>query len=84
MSEHMSVYCNTSKIDNSLVYQILSMIFMDIDVYVYMKQRKSTQNGQGVYFKLHKSFLSQSGMHATELEKKLQNSHYDSEKKGWD
>ena len=33
--------CDTFKIDNALVYQILLKICMDMDAYVCMKQRKS-------------------------------------------
>ena len=33
----------TLKIDNDLVYKILSKIFMDMDAYVNVKQRKSSK-----------------------------------------
>ena len=36
--------CNTFRINNVLVYQILWKVFMDMDSYVSMKQRKSMQD----------------------------------------
>ena len=42
---YLSYKCDTFKIDNSLVYQILLKVFMDMDAYVYVKQRKSKQDG---------------------------------------
>ena len=39
---YFSYQCDTFKIDNVLVYQIL-IVFMDMDAHVYEKQRKSTQ-----------------------------------------
>ena len=47
----------TFKLDNALVYQILSKIFMDTDAYVYMKQRKSLQDVEAVYLDVQKLFL---------------------------
>ena len=37
--------CDKFTVNNALVYQILSKVFTDMDAYVYMKQRKSTQDG---------------------------------------
>ena len=37
---YLSHEVDTFKIVNAMVYQILSKIFTDMDVYVYMKQRK--------------------------------------------
>ena len=53
-----------------------------------MKQRKITQDSQAVYFNIHKRFLDHDHVarQAAEADKKLQNSHYDGEKKeqDWD
>ena len=59
---------------------------MDTDAYSYMEQRKSMQNGQVVFFDIHKQFLGSGHVArlATEAKRKLQNSHYDGEEKGWD
>ena len=59
---------------------------MDTDAYVYVKQRKETQDGQAVFFHLHKPFLCSDHVarQTTEAERKLQTSHYDYERKGWD
>ena len=38
---YVSWQCNTFKVVKALVYHILSKIFMDMDAYVYMRQRKS-------------------------------------------
>ena len=48
---------DTFKIDNALVYQNLSMVVMDMDAYVYMKQRESMQDNQSVFFDVHKHFI---------------------------
>ena len=42
------------KIDNALVYHILSKIFMVMEIYVYMKQRKIMKDGWAVFFYIHK------------------------------
>ena len=34
---YLDEQCDTYKIDNALVYQILSKMFMDMDAYVYVK-----------------------------------------------
>ena len=47
----------TFKINNMLVCQIFCKIFMDTDAYVYVKQRRDLQDGQAVYFDIHKQFL---------------------------
>ena len=55
-----------------------------MDAYVSLKKKKSTQDTHIVYFNVQKQFSGPDHMvrHAAEAEKKLQNSHYDSEKKG--
>ena len=45
------------KIDNAMVYQILSKVFTDMKAFVYMKQRKPLQDGQAVYLDIHEHFL---------------------------
>ena len=37
--------CDTFKINNALVYQIISKIFVGTDAYVYGKQSNTTQDG---------------------------------------
>ena len=51
-----------------------------------MKQRKGTQDGQAVFFDIHKHFLGpyHVARQVTEAERKLQSSHYDGERKVWD
>ena len=58
---------------------------MYMDAYIYMKLRMSTQNGQGVFFNVHKTVIVPDHVvrQATKEEKKLQNSH-DGKKKWWD
>ena len=46
------------KVDNAMVYQMLTEMFTDTDAFVYVKQRKSIQDGQAVFFDIHKHFLS--------------------------
>ena len=67
---------DTFKIDNAMVYQILSKAFTDTDAYIYVKLSSV----------IHKCFLSPDHVarKATEAERKLQNSHYDGERKTWD
>ena len=69
-----------------MMFQILSKVFMDMDANVYVKQRKTTQDSQAVYFDIHKWFLGPDHVarQATNAERKLQTSHYDHKKKGWD
>ena len=64
---------DTFKIDDALVYQTLSKIFMDTEAYVYLKQRKSMQYGQAVYFDVHKYFLGPDYVvrQAADVERKL-------------
>ena len=50
-------WCDTFKINNILVYQTLSKIFIDTDAYIYVKQKKSTQDSQAVFFNVYKHFL---------------------------
>ena len=59
--------------------------FMDMDAYISLKQQKSTQDGQAVYFNVYNWFLgpNHEAMQDAEAEKKLQNSHYDGKKKRW-
>ena len=68
------------------MYQMLSKIFMDTDSYVYMKQRKGMEDCQAMFFDNHKHFLGPDhvAMKATDAERKLQTSHYDCERRGWD
>ena len=54
---YLDYWCDTFKIDNALVYQILLKMFMDMDAYVYVKQRKEMQDSQAVFFDIHKLFL---------------------------
>ena len=58
----------------------------DMDTYVYTKQRKATQDGKAMYFTVHKHFLGLEHVarQTAEAEGKLQNSHYDGERKTWD
>ena len=83
---YLSYQVDTFKINNVLVHQILSKVFADIGTYVYVKQRKATQDGQAVFFNIHKHFLGLDHVarQATEAEGKLQTSHYDGERKTWD
>ena len=71
---YFSYQCDTFKINKALVYQFLSKVFMNTDRYVYMKQRKSIQDGQAVFFDVHKCFLGPDHVarQATEAERKLQ------------
>ena len=48
---------DTFKVDNAMVYQSLSKMFTDMDAFVYVKQRRDTQDGQAVFFNVHKYFL---------------------------
>ena len=41
---YLDCQCDTFKIENALVYQILSKVFMDMDAYVKVKQRKKMQD----------------------------------------
>ena len=83
---YINWHYDTFKLDNASVYPFLLKIFMDTDTYVYVKQRKSIQDGQFVFFDIHKHFFGHDhvAMQAIEAERKLQSSHYDSEKKEWD
>ena len=54
---YLKYQCDTSKIDNALVYQILSKVFTDMGAYVNMIQRKSIKDSQAVFFDIHKGFL---------------------------
>ena len=78
--------CDTFKIDNALVNQILSKVFTDTNAFVYLKQRKSTQDGWAMFFDIHKHFLSPNHVArlATKAEIKLQSFHYDGERSRWD
>ena len=65
---HLDHQCDTFKINNALVYQILSKVFTDMDVCVYIKQRKSTQDGQAVFFGIRKQFLGPDNMQQMQKE----------------
>ena len=43
---YLEPQCNKFKINNALMYHILSKMSMDMDTYIYMKQKKETQYGQ--------------------------------------
>ena len=75
---------NTFKIDNAMVYQILS-VFTNTDTYVYRKQRKATQDGQALYFNIYKRFIGPDhvAMQAVDSEEKILNFHYDGNRKMW-
>ena len=82
---YVSYQVDTFKIINALVYPIHFKMFTDIDTNVYVKQIKGTQKGQAVFFDIHNQFLGPNHVarQATETEGKLQNSHYDGERKMW-
>ena len=73
------------KFNDDLVYHILLKILMDMDAYVYVKQKYSMQNGQTVFFDIHNQLLRPDHVirQSTKVEGKLQNSHYEDKKKGW-
>ena len=60
-------------------------MFTDMDTYVYVKQRKAMQDGQVVYFNIHKHFLGPNHVarQAADADRKLQNPYYDGERKTW-
>ena len=72
---YLSYQIDTLKINNALVYQILSKVFTDMDAYIYVKHRKAMQDRQAVYFDTHKHFLSPNHVvkQATDAEGKQQN-----------
>ena len=41
---YLDYQCDTFKINNAMVYQILSKMFTDTDAHVYVRQRKGTQD----------------------------------------
>ena len=57
-----------------------------MDAYSYMKLRKIMQDSWSAFFNFDKHFFHPDHVarQATEAGRKLQNSHYDGEKKGWD
>ena len=65
---------------------MLSKVFMDMDAYDYVKQRKSMQDGWVVFFDVHKVFFDHIHLvrQAVEAKRMPQNSHYNGEKKEWD
>ena len=73
-------------IKDALVYQILLIVFTDIDAYDYVRQKKGMQDGQAVFFSIHKQYLGPDHVakQAAEAEIKLQASCSDGERKGWD
>ena len=82
-SDHQN---DTFKVDNVMVYQVFSKMFTDMDTFFYVKQTRGMQDGQAVFFNIHKHFLCPDHVarQAIEAEGKLQNSHYDGERKMWD
>ena len=54
---YFSYQCDIFKIDNALVYHILSNMLTDMYACVYMKQRRGIQDGQAVFFDIQKPFL---------------------------
>ena len=42
---YLDYQCDTFKINNASLYQILLKVIISMDAFVYMKQRKSIQNG---------------------------------------
>ena len=73
------------KVNNALVYHILSMVFADTDACVNVKQRKSTQNGREVYIDIQKHLLgpNHAARQVADAVKMLQISYYDGEWKDW-
>ena len=67
------------------MYHILLKIFTDIDAYVYIKQRESTQHVGTFSFAVNEQSLGSGYMARQVMEavRKLQSYHYVSEKKGW-
>ena len=57
-SVYLSYQWGTFNIINALLYQICSNIFMDMNAYVYMKQRKSMEDGEAMYLVVHHIFLT--------------------------
>ena len=49
---------DTFKVYSALQYQILSKMFMDRDVFVYVKQKRSMQDGQAVFVNANVHFFS--------------------------
>ena len=84
--DNMSVGNLIIQVREYLVCITFSQGFMDMDAHVYVKQMKSTQDHWAVFFDFHKRILSpvHVARHATEAEKKQQNSQCDGEKKEWD
>ena len=76
---YFNYQCDIFKIDNALVYEILSKIFTYTDTYVHMKQKKSMQDGQAVYFDIFKWFLGPDHV-ARQIAEAEENLHYDNEK----
>ena len=67
-------------------YIILSKMFIDINAFVYIKQRKATKDGPVVFFNIHKLFLGPDHVvrQSADAEGKLQKTYYDGERKTWD
>ena len=81
---YLSEQCDTFKINNVLVYHFLLKIFTNMDAYTDVKQTKSMHNGWAEFFNLLTQFIDPDHVarQAADTEWKLQNSHYDGEKKG--
>ena len=81
-SDHQT---DTFKVDNMMVYQMFSKMFTDMDTFVYVKQRRYMQESWVAFFDIHKCFfgLDHVARQAADVEGKLQNTHYDGERKSW-
>ena len=84
--KYLYYQCDSFKINNASVYNILSRVFTDLDVFVYKKQRKSSFGRQAVIFDIHQQYLGPYHVdrQVAEAGRNLQSPHCDSEKKKWD
>ena len=67
-----------------MVYQMFSKMFTNMDTFIYMKQRRGTQNVQAVFFNVHKCFLGTYHVTKQATDAEGKHSHYDGETKSWD
>ena len=83
--KHVNIQCDTFNIDKAFKYHMLSKIVTDMDD-LYIKQMKSSLGGQDILLDVHQQILCTDHVarKATEAGTKLQNSHGDGKKKGWD
>ena len=67
------------------MYHILLKMFIDMDTYVHVKQKKYL-GWSSCVFLVHEQFLDPDHMarQAVETKRKLWASHYDGKKKSWD